>query len=358
MSKARARRGARRMVVLTDGKLNIWSAKTAVSVIRYRPGEIACVLDRKAAGRDLHALIGTGKGIPIVASLKEALAHKPNTLLIGIAPVGGKLPAAWRKVLIEAMKAGLDLISGLHTFLNDDPALAQAAKRHRREIWDVRVPPPDLDCSENVAKATKCKRVLAVGSDCNLGKMSVMLELTAEARRRGYDAEFVATGQTGIMIAGSGIPMDRTISDFTNGAAERLVMERKKREILFVEGQGAIGHPAYSAVTLGLLHGTAPDAMIMCHCPTRKVTHSVETPIPPLPFLIDLHEKLAGLVCPAKVVGIGLNTFEMTETAARREVEKTEKRTGLPATDVYRFGRVDKLMDALERHYKMRKGQR
>jgi uncharacterized NAD-dependent epimerase/dehydratase family protein len=189
-----------------------------------------------------------------------------------------------------------------------------------------------------------------VGSDCNIGKMSVMLEMNTEAKRRGWNAEFVATGQTGIIIAGSGMPMDRTISDFTNGAAERLVMERKNREILFVEGQGAIGHPAYSAVTMGLLHGTAPDSMIMCHCPTRKVTRHVPTEIPPLPFLIDLHEKIAGLVCPAKVIGVGLNTFEMSESDARKEVEKTEDLTGLPATDVYRYG-AEKLVDAVEKFY-------
>lgn len=356
MSKRTSTR-KRRMVILTHGNLNIWTAKTAVSVIRYRPEEIACVLDNKYAGQDLYKLVGTGKGIPIVKNLKEALALKPTTLMIGIAPVGGKLPASWKKEIVEAMKAGLDVISGLHSFLNDDPVLAKAAKQYKRMIWDVRVPPADLDCSKNIAKDTKCKRVLAVGSDCNLGKMSVMLEMTKEAKKRGWDAEFVATGQTGIIIADSGIPMDRTISDFTNGASERLVMERKNREILFIEGQGAIGHPAYSAVTLGLIHGCAPDAMVMCHCPTRKVTHSVETPIPPLPFLIDLHEKIAGLVCPSKVVAIGLNTFEMTEADAKREVEKTEAETGLPATDVYRFGRTDKLVDAVERHYGITKGK-
>ncbi|MBE7466937.1 MAG: DUF1611 domain-containing protein [Planctomycetes bacterium] len=355
MGKATGKRSQRRMVILTEGQLNIWRAKTAVSVIRYRPDEVACVLDSKAAGRNLKELVGVGADVPIVATLKEALGYKPNTLMIGIAPVGGKLPAAWLKTIADAMKAGLDVISGLHTFLNDDPKLASIAKQYKRTIWDVRVPPPDLDCSLNIAKDTKCKRVLAVGSDCNLGKMSVMLEMTKEAKARGYDAEFVATGQTGIIIEGSGIPMDRTISDFTNGAAERLVLERKHREILFVEGQGAIGHPAYSAVTMGLLHGTAPDAMVLCHCPTRKVTNNVPTPIPSLPFLIDLHEKLAGLLCPSKVVAVALNTFEMTPAAAKREVEKTEKLTGLPCTDVYRFGRVDKLMDALEKHYRIKK---
>jgi uncharacterized NAD-dependent epimerase/dehydratase family protein len=213
----------------------------------------------------------------------------------------------------------------------------------------VRVP-ENLDCSKNIAKDTKCHRVLTVGSDANLGKMSVSLELTAEAKRRGWDAEFLATGQTGILIAGSGICVDRVISDFVNGAIEVEVLKRRNREILFIEGQGSIDHPAYSGVSLGLLHGCAPDAMILCHCPTRKVTRSVETAILPLPRLVELHEKLAQVLCPSKVVGVGLNTYGMSDAAAHAAVEEAEKETGLPATDVFRFGGA-KLMDALEEHY-------
>lgn len=342
--------GKRRMVILTEGKLNVWTAKTAVSVIRYLPHEVCCVLDSAAAGKDLSALVGVGKGIPIVRTLKDALKLKPNTLLVGIAPVGGKLPAPWKATVVRAMAAGLDVISGLHHFLTDDPVLVRAAKKHRRKIWDVRRETGTLECSRNVAKDLKCRRVLTVGTDANLGKMSVSLELTAEARRRGWDAEFVATGQTGMVIAGSGVCIDRTISDFTNGAIEREVLKRKRREILFIEGQGSIGHPAYSAVSLGLLHGCAPDAMILVHCPTRKVTTSVETPVASLSAMIELHEKLAALLCPSKVVGIGLNTFGMSDADARAAIESAERETGLPATDVYRFG-CAKLMDALERHY-------
>ena len=340
----------RRMVILTEGKLNLWTAKTAVSVIRYLPDEVCCVLDSNAAGKDLHALVGTGKGIPIVPTLKDALKLKPNTLLIGIVLVGGMLPAAWRETGVQAMAAGLDVISGLHRFLTDDPLLVRTAKKYRRKIWDVRRETGTLECSRNIAKDLKCHRLLTVGTDANLGKMSVSLELTAEAKRRGWDAEFVATGQTGMIIAGSGVCVDRTISDFTNGAIEREVLKRKDREILFVEGQGSIGHPAYSAVSLGLLHGCAPDAMILVHCPTRKLTTSVHTPVASLPLMIELHEKLAGLILPSKVIGIGLNTFEMTESAARAAMESAERETGLPATDVFRFG-CTKLMDAVEKHY-------
>ncbi len=354
VKKKRPRDSKRRLVILTEGNLGVFDSKTAVSTIRYCRDEVVCILDSKAAGKDPEKIIGVGKGIPIVKNIKDALKHKPNALLIGIAPVGGKLPEAWRVTLKAAMAGGLDIIAGLHTFLNEDADLAKTAKRHRRTIWDVRVPPADLDCSKNVAKDTKCHRVLTVGSDCNLGKMTVSLELTAEAKRRGWDAKFVATGQTGIVIAGSGIPIDRTISDFTNGAAERLVLENKKHEILFVEGQGAIGHPAYSAVTLGLLHGTAPDAMILCHQPGRKLTHSVETKIPKLKFLIKLHEKLAGLICPSKVVGIGVNTFGMPEKKALAAIKKIEKETRLPAADVFRTG-AGKLMDALDKHYGRKK---
>lgn len=352
-SSVRSRKN-RRMVILTEGQLDIWSAKTAVSVIRYCRDEVVCVLDSVSAGKKLEKKIGIGKGIPIVGTLNEALAYEPNTLMIGIAPAGGRLPAEWRSLLKKALAAGLNIISGLHSFLNDDPVLAAAAKKHRRSIWDVRVPPADLDCSINVAKDTKCGRILTVGSDCNQGKMSISLELAAEARRRGWDAEFVATGQTGIIISDGGIPMDRTISDFTNGAAERLVLENKDHELIFIEGQGAIGHPAYSAVTLGILHGCAPDAMIMCHCPTRKVTHSVETPIPKLPYLIKLHEELAGLICKSKVIGIGVNTVEMSEKQALKAIKKIEKETGLPAEDVYRTG-AKKLADAVDKYYRKRR---
>ncbi len=345
------------MVILTEGKLGVWSSKSCVSVVRYCADEVTCILDSQAAGQDLEKIIGVGKGIPIVGTLKEALAYNPRTLLIGIAPFGGQLPPTWRKLLGQALAAGLDIISGLHYFLHEDPVLAAAARKYGRRLMDLRVPPDDLDCSRNIAKDTPCKRVLTVGSDCNLGKMSVSLELTAEAGRRGWDAAFIATGQTGIMIAGSGLPIDRTISDFTNGAAERLILENQEHEILFVEGQGAIGHPAYSAVTLGLLHGVAPDAMIFCHCPTRKITNSVATTIPKLPFLIRLHEDLAGLICKSKVVGIGVNTVEMNERQALKAIEKIERETGLPASDVYRTG-AGKLMDALERHYRRKPNAR
>jgi uncharacterized NAD-dependent epimerase/dehydratase family protein len=326
---ARARgAAAQRIVLLTDGLENIFTAKTAISVIRYCPERVACILDPKSVGLDLPKLSGIGQGLPIVATLKEALAFKPNTLLIGIAPTGGKLPERWLKVLKEALAAGLDLVSGLHTFLNDIPELARIAQQRRRKIWDVRVPPSNPDCAKNLARTTACKRVLTVGSDCNLGKMTVSLELTAEARRRGWDAEFLATGQTGIMIAGFGVPIDRTISDFTNGAAEKLVLDHARHEILFIEGQGSINHPAYSAVTLGLLHGTAPDALILCHHPLRKVNNGVPNPIPPLPFLIRLYQDLAGILCPAKVVdGAGLTCCEC---GSAKEVRRHGRIAWLP----------------------------
>jgi uncharacterized NAD-dependent epimerase/dehydratase family protein len=340
----------RRMVLLTEGHLGVFHAKTAVSLLRYRPDECVCVLDSRAAGQDLEKLIGIGAGVPIVATLKESLRYKPNTLLLGIAPSGGRLPREWRAIILQALAAGLDIVSGLHVLLNDDTEIARAAKRHGCRIWDVRWTPAQQICSRNVAKDTKCKRVLTVGSDACLGKMSVALELTAEAQRRGWDAEFVATGQTGMMIAGSGLPIDHYISDFVNGAAEQLVLERKRREILFIEGQGSIAHPAYSAVSLGLLHGCAPDAMILCHLPTRKYTVSIPAPIQPLPALIRLHEDLARIICPSKVVGIGMNTFGMSDAKARAAIAAAERETGLPAADVYRSG-AGKLMDAVERYY-------
>lgn len=336
-----------RMVVLTEGHLDLWTAKTAVPVLRYRPKEVACVLDSRAAGKDLSRLVGTGAGIPIVATLREALRLKPDTLLIGIAPPGGRLPASWRRLILDALAAGLDVVSGLHVFLADDPVLADAARRRGRTLRDLRRVPEGIGCSRNLARLAPCRRVLTVGSDCAVGKLTVSLELAAEARRRGWDCDCAATGQTGILLTGSGIPVDRTISDFASGAAEKLVLERAGRELVVIEGQGSIAHPAYSAVTLGLLHGSAPHAMVLCHDPRRRRTLAAGANIPPLPELIRLYEGLAALVLPAPVVAIALNTFGMSLASARRAIARAERAARLAADDVVRFG-PGRLMDAVE----------
>ena len=337
----------RRLLMLTEGQLNVYDAKMAVAVIRYRREEAVAVLDSTRAGQRLEDIIGVGWGVPIVGSVAEGLKYGPTALLIGIAPAGGGLPPAWRAVVREAIEAGLNVISGLHTFLGDDPEFAALAQKHGVEVWDVRRVPDDIPVATRRAASVSALRVLTVGSDCCVGKMVTALELTKGAQRRGWDAEFVATGQIGIVISGGGLVVDRVIADFCAGACERLVLERAARQVLFVEGQGSLVHPSYSGVTLSLLHGTAPQVLVLCHEAGREVVQEHTVRVLSLPRLIELHERMADPVFPSRVVGVSLMCYTMDEVEAERAVAEAERETGLPATDPVRFG-VEKLLDQLE----------
>ena len=338
----------RRILLLTDGKLGVFTSKTATCILRYRPERVVALLDRERAGTDPAEALGVGRGIPIVASVAEALRHEPTCLLIGIAPVGGGLEEAWRGFLRDAIAAGLDVISGLHLMLNDDPELSALAARHGVTLHDVRRPPDDIPVGRNLARTLPVKRVLCVGTDCNTGKMVAAFELTEALRRRGRDARFIATGQTGIMLCGAGIAIDRVISDFVPGAVERMLRENQDAEVALIEGQGSLIEPAYSGVTLGLIHGSAPDAMILVHHATRTtLIHHDAVPIPPLPELIELHERVTRPLYPSKVVGIALNTVGLDDNGARAAIERVEADVGLPATDCVRFG-PGKLADVIE----------
>jgi uncharacterized NAD-dependent epimerase/dehydratase family protein len=347
-------RGERKIVALADGGFDLLEAKTAVGVIRYGRDQVVAVVDQVNAGKTAAEVVGVGDGIPVVASVAEALARAPqaNTLLLGTAPRGGVLPDSWRAQIVAAMDAGLDVMSGLHYFLADDPQLGPAARRAGVDVWDVRRVPEGHRVADTRAHAIPATVLLTVGSDCNVGKMSTALELDATARRRGRRSAFVPTGQTGIMIAGWGVSIDEVISDFTAGASEDLVMEaaeecRSAGDVIFVEGQGSLVHPGYSGVTLSLLHGSAPDALILCHQSTRETVRRYTVPIPSFNRLIELHESITAPIKPAKVIGIALNTFGLDEGAAKAAVERATAETGLPATDPVRYG-VDPLMDAVD----------
>ncbi len=347
----------RRLVILAEGRFSVHGAKTAIGVLRFSPDQTVAILDSTRAGQDAASALGladVGAGVPVVATVAEALAFHPTDLLIGIAPIGGQLPDAWRPTLLQAMEAGLNLISGLHVFLDDDPELHAAAEAHHVTIWDVRRPQPDyaMRIGRGLPHRQGSRTVYFAGSDCNVGKMTGALALDREARGRGWDSVFAATGQTGIMISGVGVPADRVISDFVNGAVEKLVLDlTEQHQWVFVEGQGTLCHPAYSAVTLGLLHGARPDAQILCHEAGR--THINEYPDYPLPSLrglITVYETAAGWLHPAPVVGVALNTVNLSEDEARAAVEAAAQETGLPATDPVRFGSAA-LLDALERFF-------
>ncbi|MCZ6675694.1 MAG: DUF1611 domain-containing protein [Candidatus Poribacteria bacterium] len=338
-----------KMVILAEGSFGILESKTATVLVRYLPDNVVAVIDSTKAGKDVSEVIEVGRGIPVVSSLAEAMELHPTMLAIGIAPPGGELPEAWRSILQEAIEHGLHVMSGLHRFLSDDPQLADLAKRHNVILWDVRKPPANLPVATCKAADVDSTVVLTVGSDCRVGKMVASIEIADRARNRGLDAEFCATGQNGMMISGWGIAIDAVVSDFTAGASERIVLDgAKNHDLLIVEGQGSLVHPGYSGVTLGLLHGSMPDAMIFCHQPSRKIVARYTVPLPSLTEMIRQYEMLAKPIKPAKVIGLALNCFDLTEDEAREAIEAAERETGLPATDVIRFG-ADKLVDVIER---------
>jgi uncharacterized NAD-dependent epimerase/dehydratase family protein len=343
----------RRIAILAEGAFEWHYGKTATGVIRYGRDTIVAVIDSTKAGMDVAQALGAefGEGVPVVRDIHEALAYQPDTLLIGIAPVGGALPEAWRWQLLTAINAGLDIVSGLHFFLADDTELRAAAEQRGVTIWDVRRPPEKNRVARSMPHRPDSHTVLMVGSDCATGKMSTALELNQEACNRGLNSAFVATGQTGIMIAGNGLPIDRIISDFLAGMVEEMVLEfTDKYDWVFVEGQGALNHPGYAAVTLGLIHGCMPDAMIFCHKTGATTIGGYEhCPLPSLKRLIDMNEEAIHWLYAersSKVVGLSLVTLGLSEQEARSAIKHAEDETGLPATDVWRFG-AGVLLDAL-----------
>src|SRR4051812_33792695 len=338
---------ADRLALFTGGMYAHPHAKTAHGILRYADREVVAVVDAEDAGRSAAAVIPYARrDVPIVATVGEAVALGANVLVIGVAPFGGALTDEWRAALLEAIGAGLDVEAGLHTVLAEDPELARAAAAAGVELRDLRAAPPGLGVPG--PQRPDVRVVHTVGSDCAIGKMSVTLELDAAARARGMKSAFVATGQTGIAIAGWGIAVDHVISDFIAGAAFGLIEEGARRApLLFVEGQGAIGHPAYSGVTLGLLHGCLPDVLILCHrAGARRLDDYPETAIPPLAELVRAYEGLAACVRPARVAAVAVNTRDLDDGAAREAIAAAAAETGLPAADPVRDGGAT-LMEAV-----------
>lgn len=347
----------RRFLVLAEGNFGPLSSKTANSCIRYAPEEVVVVLDSETAGRSVQEVLGFGGAIPVVATLDEAMQFRPNALLIGIAPAGGQFPLAWRGLVVEALRSGLDVWSGLHSMLGDDPVFAAVAAESGAVIRDLRRPPPNLDVSYGRVRDLAATIVLTVGSDCNIGKMTTQLQVRDAVRERGHRVAFAASGQTGILIEGRGIAVDAVIADFIAGAAEQITIEAAADgDIVLVEGQGSLVHPAYSGVTLGLMHGSLPHAMLLCAQPTRTTIHrNPWVPIPPLGELVRLYEQMAAPLRPAPVIGIALNTFDLTEDEARAAIEHAHAETGLPVTDPVRYSTAP-LADAIDAFHRARVG--
>ena len=339
-----------RLAIFAEGLFAKHTGKTAHGVIRYGTRDVVAVIDSSCAGRTASEVEPFClRPVPIVATLQEALERGADSLLIGAAPPGGKLDPAWRPTLLSAIDAGLSLEAGLHTQLNADPELREAAARRGVELRDLREAPPDLTVPEGpYSRPDSVQVVHSVGSDTVIGKKVVTLELDRSARERGLPSVYVPTGQTGVAIAGWGIAVDHVISDYVAGAGERLVLEGAERgDLLFVEGQGALYHPAYSGVTLGLLHGSAPDVLVLVH--KAGATHNrnyPDLPIPPLNELIAAYENVAARVRRTRVAAIALNTSDLDHDAARAAIAEAERETGLVADDVVRFG-AERVLDAV-----------
>ncbi|NEO26862.1 MAG: DUF1611 domain-containing protein [Kamptonema sp. SIO4C4] len=324
-------------ILLHDGLQDV-SGKTGLAFLRYGEAAVVAVIDRSAVGGSLASLTGIDRNIPILGSVEDALAYQPDVLLIGIAPSGGALPDAWQQEVKQAVKAGLSVVNGLHTPMRG----IVAELRDKQWIWDIRQEPSGLRIGRGEARSLPCQRILTVGTDMAIGKMSTSLELRNFARQQGMKTKFVATGQGGLMIVGEGVPLDAVRVDFAAGAVEKAVLDiGQDCDLLIIEGQGSLLHPG-STATLPLLRGAQPTGLILAHrAGQTHIRNCPRIPIPPLPEVIHLYEQVATGVNafqPTKVRGIALNTAHLSEKEARIAIEQVENDTELPCSDVVRFG--------------------
>lgn len=336
------------LVILSEGLFGELDSKTGLGVIRYGTWPITAVIDSTCAGQTVRQRTGLACDAPIVASLEETLRLQPapRAVLVGTAPMGGGLPEGYRQVLKGALEAGLHIISGLHKHLNADPELVELARQKQLILWDVRTPSADNIVATKKPRRDGVKVITMVGSDCAVGKKWTALELTKATREAGHRASFIATGQTGILIEGTGVPLDRVIGDFMAGHVERAIHEAINRddpEFIFVEGQGSLLHPAYSGVTMSLLHGSNPDALVMCHNATATcIGDQPDVRIPPSTQLVEIYESAASWINnmerKARVIGFSVNTSQLDEFATREFLDRVTLETGLPATDPVKLG--------------------
>ena len=339
----------RRVAILLHDGIKGAHGKTGVALLRYSEATIVAVIDRECAGKSLPQLTGINRDVPIVATVEKALAYKPDVLVIGIAPSGGVLPDEWWQEIKQATASGLSIVNGLHTPMASIPELRDSL-REGQWIWDVRQEPPNLPIASARARSLACRRVLTVGTDMGVGKMSTSLELNKAAQKRGLRSKFLATGQAGLMIAGDGVPLDAVRVDFAAGAVEQIVMRYgSDRDILHIEGQGSLLHPG-STATLPLIRGSQATHLILVHrAGQTHIRNHPQVEIPPLPEVIQLYETVAragGAFADVKVAAIALNTFHLNVSEAQQAIEQVQAETKLPCTDVVRFG-ADMILDTI-----------
>lgn len=336
-------RSGPRVAILAEGRLARATAKTAIGILRYASYPVVAIVDSTRAGSDASAHVGVGTGVPVVASIAEAASRGAEAIVIGTAAAGGRIPDAYRPFLADALRRGLEVWNGLHERVLDDPALRAAADAGGGRVRELREPPRDLSIGGHRSPRDGATVVLTVGSDAAVGKMTAALEIVAALRRAGERAAFVATGQTGIAIAGEGIALDAVVADFVAGAAERMVCDAAEHaDWVIVEGQGSLTHPGFSGVALGLLHGSAPHLMILCHDASRTFVKGYgKLPIRTLAELVQVYEDAARWsrspdATRALVVAVALDTSALPEREAARAIFDASASTGLPAADAIR----------------------
>lgn len=326
-----------RLAMYMEGALTDPSGKMGHGVLRYGTHDVRCVIDSRFAGGSVPELTGIPRDVPIVATLDEAVGLGANVLLLGIAPPGGALPQEWRTVIRRAVSTGMSIVNGLHDRIAPDyPDMAPG-----QFVWDLRVEPPGLGVATGAARELENRRVLMIGTDMACGKMTAGLELLHEARRQGIRAAFVATGQIGMTITGSGIPLDAIRVDYAAGAVEREVLEQADAELVIVEGQGAPIHPS-STSPLPLLRGSCPTHFVLCHRAGWETLQRVPwVRIPPLNDYLSYYQNLAeacGVFRRPIGAGVALDTSRLDDAAAEAEVQRVASETNLPTTDPVRYG--------------------
>ena len=327
-----------RVAILLEGGIKGHHGKTGLAFLRYSDTDIVALIDRQTAGQSSVELTRIERDVPIVVDIQAAIKYQPEVVLIGIAPSGGQLSPDLERELAIAIEHGISVFNGLHTplaprFPNLQP---------QQQIWDVRQEPPGLTIARAKARSLKASRILTVGTDMAIGKMSTSIELHRAALRKGIKAQFVGTGQAGIAIAGKGIALDAVRVDFAAGAVEQTVLEiGQGQDLIIVEGQGSLLHPG-STATLPLIRGTQPTGLVLVHrAEAKQIRDLPEIKIPPLPEVIKLYETVAragGSFGEVKVKAIALNTSSLDLQTAREVIESTAELTGLPCSDVVRFG--------------------
>lgn len=328
-------RSHRAIAILTEGHSTAFHAKTAMSLIRYREKDVSAVIDSSTDATTAQELFGMGGEIPVVNSVKDV--PNADALYVGIASRGGRIPMSWRSIFQTAIEQRMDVVSGLHDFVSEDDEFAFEARKNGSNLIDVR---------KNAFKETasgfnfskNCIRIHTVGHDCSVGKMATSLEIQRGLVAGGAKAKFLATGQTGIMIDGDGIPVDCVVADFVNGSAEDLVKRNQHHDFVLIEGQGSLSHPSFSAVTVGLLHGCAPNGLVYCYEAGRKNVKGLDIELPDKLEQLNAYLSLANLRQKCELIGVAVNTRYQNPDEAAKEIANAAATFGVPACDIYRDG--------------------